>query len=252
MIRAFVVISISGAIALAAPAFAATTTAQDVAMPGSRNAAVIKALWMNQPGWLSVQASGQVDYTPDEVHLTLGVEGEASTASAAAAGIATRANAVIAALKNLGISAADITTTGFNLYYRQAAQNVSAAYVASESVNLKTSVDRAGTAIDTGIRAGANQSYGLTFDTSRRDALYQQAVERAVKNARDLAQAAATAAGVKLGSVTSINVGNQAAPQPVMPLFRAAAAVAAPAPPPVEPGTGTISADVTVTYLVTH
>jgi uncharacterized protein len=204
----------------------------------------------HHPATISVQGDGEVDYTPDEARMTLGVNGEAANAAAATADIAGRANSVISALKALGIPAASITTNGFNLYYRQATETVKAAFVASESISVKSPVDKAGAAIDAGIRAGANQTYGLSYETTQRDALYKQAVQRAVKQARDLAEAAASAAGLRLGAVISISV-DGASPPPFAPVARMQTmAMAAPAPPPISPGTGTMTATVSVTYSI--
>jgi len=211
---------------------------------------VVAAPTPPMPPTISVQGDGEVDYTPDEARVTLGVNGEDASAAAAAADIAGRANAVIAAIKSLGIPAGSITTNGFNLYYRQATETVKAAFVASESISVKAPVDKAGAAIDAGIRAGANQTYGLSYETTQRDALYKQAVQRAVKQARDLADAAASAAGLRLGAVLSISVGG-ATPAPFAPVARMTTmAVAAPAPPPISPGTGTMTAIVSVTYSI--
>jgi len=229
------------AILAAGPACAATT-------PTSESDMMTSMMMMHHMSNITVQGAGHVDYTPDIAHITLGVNGEAPSAAAAATDIAGRANAVIAALKNLGIAEGDITTTGYNLFYRQPTDTVKAAFVASENITVKTSVDKAGQAIDAGLRAGANQTYGMNFDTSRRDALYKEAVANAVKNARDVAQVAAGAAGMKLGSVMSIDVAAGYNPSPYVPAMSMARA-GPPAPlPPVAPGTGTVSATVSVRF----
>jgi uncharacterized protein YggE len=231
-------LTIAAAACLAAtPAFAAPTP-----MPQSD---MMTMMMMHHMSSVTVQGTGQVEYTPDIAHVTLGVNGEAPSAAAASADIAGRANAVIAALKNLGIAAGDITSTGYNLFYREPTETVKAAFVASENISVKTSVDKTGQAIDAGLRAGANQTYGLSFDTSQRDALYKQAVDRAVRQARDVAQSAASAAGVKLGSVMTIDVpaANQTPVMAPMAAMRVAAA-----PPPIAAGTGTLSATVTVRF----
>jgi uncharacterized protein YggE len=234
-------LTIAAAVCLsAAPALAATT-------PMSQDDML--SMMMMHHSSITVQGTGHVDYTPDIAHVTLGVSGEAPSAAAAAADIAGRANAVIAALKTLGVAEGDITTTGYSLFYRQPTETVKAAFVASENISVKTSVDKAGQAIDVGLRAGANQTYGLSFDTSHHDALYKQAVASAVKNARDVAQVAAGAAGVNLGSVMSIDVSAAFNPmQFVANLGIARMAAPAPAPPPVAPGTGTVSATVTMRF----
>jgi len=246
------------ALAVATPATAAATTSAPMPMtpkpmPMASTMPMAGMMMMMMEHHLSqitVQSTGEVQYVPDIAHITLGVYGEAASASAAATDISNRANAVIAALKPLDIAAGDIKTSGFSLYYREPTQTVKAAYVAAESISIKAAVDKVGAAIDASIRAGANQSYGLQFDTSQRDALYRQAVQRAVQQAHDLAQAAASAGGVKLGALRSIAVPG-AATTGIVPLARLAMPMAqAAAPPPIEPGTGTISASVSVTYSI--
>jgi uncharacterized protein YggE len=239
-LAAAILIVASGGRVLAAPA----------PMPAPPMGPDMMYMMAHHSATISVQGDGEVDYTPDEARLTLGVNGEDASAAAATADIAGRANAVIAALKSLGIPAGSITTNGFNLYYRQATETVKAAFVASESISVKSPVDKAGAVIDAGIRAGANQTYGLSYETTQRDALYKQAVQRAVKQARDLADAAASAAGLRLGAVMSISVGG-AEPAPFAPVARMSTmAMAAPAPPPISPGTGTMTATVSVTYSI--
>ena len=236
------------------PALAATTAPMPMGnMPMSMS--TMMTMMMQHHAGIAVDATGDVQYTPDIARITLGVNGEAANAAAAASDIANRASAVIAALKSLGIAASDIRTSGFNLYYRQPSQGpagtIKGAYVASESVTIKAPVGKVGAAIDAAVAAGANESYGLEYDTSNRDALYKQAVQRAVQQAHDLAAAAASAAGVKLGTVISIRVPSFAPPG-IVPLARTAMTLsaAAPAPPPIEPGTGKISASVSVTYSI--
>src|SRR5271165_2348954 len=237
-----VALLIAGVLA-AAPAAADTT-------PPSHDMNSMMMMMAHHMTSVSVQGTGLVDYTPDQAHVTLGVNGEAPNAAAAASDIAGRPNSVIAALKGLGIADADITTSGYNLYYRQATDTVKAAFVASETIGVKTPIDKAGAAIDAGIKAGANQTYGLTYDTTQRDALYKQAVQRAVKQAHDLAEVAAAAAGVKLGSVMTITVGSGIPMQSYMPMVRTLAMTPAAAPPPIAPGTGVMSASVQVTYSI--
>jgi uncharacterized protein len=239
---------IARVLTIAVVAMLAVAPAQAATTPMSQGD-MMTMMMMHHMSSITVPGMGHVDYTPDVAHVSLGVNGEAPSAAAAAADIAGRANAVIAALKTLGVAEGDITTTGYSLFYRQPTDTVKAAFVASENISVKTSVDKAGQAIDAGLRAGANQTYGLTFDTSRRDALYKQAVASAVNNARDVAQVAAGAAGIKLGAVMSIDVSAAYNPTQYMATL-AMARIAAPAaaPPPIAPGTGTVSATVAVRF----
>jgi uncharacterized protein len=222
-------------------------TAGSIATPAvadTMSSSMMMMMAMHNMASVTVQATGEVDYTPDVAYVTLGVNTEGASAGAATADLNGRANAVIAALKSLGISAGDIQTKNYNLYYRQSTETVKAAFVASESIGVKTTIDKAGAALDAGLRAGANQTYGLSFDTSQGDALYKQALQRAVKQAHDLAAIAAAAAGVRLGNVRTINFGSSiAAPMAAQGVMRMDAA-----PPQLAAGTGHMSASVSMTY----
>jgi uncharacterized protein YggE len=82
--------------------------------------------------------------------------------------------------------------------------------------------------------AGVNQVSGAQLDSSRRKDLEREAMARAVQDARMNAEVLATAAGVKLGTVCTLN-GDASAPP--MPMYRrgpmmAMQDAAAAAPPP--------------------
>ena len=75
-------------------------------------------------------------------------------------------------------------------------------------------------------------------------ALYRDALRSAVANAKDKAEALASAAGLTLGGAETIVEGGQSSP----PISYAQKADAAGVSVPIEPGTQTIEASVTVTY----
>ncbi|MBC5825065.1 MAG: SIMPL domain-containing protein [Candidatus Eremiobacteraeota bacterium] len=241
-----------------------------------------------QPPSISVTATGSVSYVPNIARLSLGVRVESSSAGSAAAAVNARAQAVVNALRNGGIAARDMKTSGYTLEYQQppspqaqplmqpgsdgAVQSSAAtqaqsrpvmstaptrgfpnehrlvlagSYVATETIDVKAPVSRAGAAIDTGINAGANQTYGLSYDTSARDALYRDALTAAVRAARSQAADIARAAGVSIASLQSVST-SQGGFNPEPQVFMARASTA----PPVLAGTDTITATVQVTYRV--
>jgi uncharacterized protein YggE len=79
------------------------------------------------------------------------------------------------------------------------------------------------------------------------DALYRDALGKALDDARAKAAALAKAGGFGVGQVATVT--EQTAGSPV-PVFQSAAAKAADATP-VEPGTQDVTADVTVTFRIT-
>gem|GEM_PF-1333517 len=209
---------------------------------------------------IEVVVSGSVTFVPDVAQANLGVRATADTAAGAAERMNARARSMIDALHRLGVQDRDIKTVGYSLYLQSpeprpvtlqggpvlgAPQPTSSVYVASESVEVTSSVAKSGAIIDAAIKAGADQSYGISFDTTQRDRLYRAALTKAIQKARDEAQAIAAAAHVGLAGIQSISTGESQAR--VMPMARAMAAEAG---PPIEAGTDTISATVDMVYRI--
>lgn len=217
------------------------------------------------PPSISVSASGSVKYAPDIAHVTFGVRAQSPTASGAAAEVNTRAQAVVKQLRGMGIADADMKTSGYSLDYQppdigdastsgplagEVHRPISmGSYVASESIDVTVSVAKAGEALDGAVKAGANQTYGLSYDTSQRDRLYRQALAAALTSARSQAVALAAAAGVQLGNVIAISTGGSAGPMPLPMAGRMMMMTNAPSPP-VLGGTDMIDAMVNVVYAI--
>src|SRR5438876_544022 len=94
------------------------------------------------------------------------------------------------------------------------------------------------------VEAGSNSVSGPMLSRSDDDALYRDALRSAVANAKDKAEALASAAGLTLGGAETIVEGGQSSP----PISYTQKADAAGVSVPIEPGTQTIEASVTVTY----
>ncbi|HEY5095423.1 MAG TPA: SIMPL domain-containing protein [Candidatus Eremiobacteraceae bacterium] len=218
------------------------------------------------PPSISVSASGSVKYAPDIAHVSFGVRAQSQAATDAAAQVNTRAQAVVKELRGMGISDADIKTSGYTLDFQQNDSGMGGSvsngplagephrpislgyYVATESIDVTVSVSQAGAALDGAVKAGANETYGLSYDTSQRDRLYRQALAAGVSSARAQAVALAAAAGVQLGSIIAISTGGGGGPMPMQGrmMMMGASAVA----PPVLGGTDTIDATVSVIYAI--
>lgn len=91
---------------------------------------------------------------------------------------------------------------------------MSSGFVASRSVTvLLRQVARLNAFLDTGLAAGADEIADVSFESSRADALREEARRKAVDDARAKAEGMATAFGARLGPVYSIDSAgsNQAA-----------------------------------------
>ena len=113
----------------------------------------------------------------------------------------------------------------------------------TQVASAETSLDGAGALIDAAVAAGANTIYGPSLSRSDADALYRQALSKAVDDAKGRAELLAKAAGRSLGRVTAIAESGSAAPVPY-----AAKASAAQDSTPVVSGPQETTASVTVTY----
>ncbi len=210
-----------------------------------------------RPPSITVSASGSVDYVPDIARVQLGIRAQAASASAAASMVNQTAAQVVAAIQHQGISERSIQTSGYNLEYREPqppqqqgatvstmALSTVGSYVASEILQVTTPVKSASAVLDAAITAGANTSYGLTYQSSNADALYRAALAKAVQSARSTAEAIASAAHLTIVQIASIsNTQEQMGPQPMMRVMASAAA-------PVLAGTDTVTATVFAVYLV--
>ncbi len=215
----------------------------------------------NQPPTISVTGSGSISYVPDISRITVGIRVESGSAQDAVNSLNQRAQQVIAALHALGISDRNIQTTSYNLQYREPPQpmpglaappTVSSTetiaraplggYVAMETLQVTTSIAQSGKTLDAAIQAGANESFGLSYQTSNADALYRQALAKAVQQAHDAATVIAQAAHLSIVGVESISTTAPAgvAPEPFMARSMAI----------VTPGTEAIAATVYVVYKV--
>lgn len=203
--------------------------------------------------------TAQADLTPDLATVTLGVVTEKPTASAATEETARKAQAIVAAARDLGIGAADIQTQSLTL--TQTYDNINDAngryvgqkprgFEAANIVRIRIrDLARAGAIAQTLIEKGANRFDGIDFSVERPELALNRLVAEAVKNAKAQATAAAEAAGVKLGRVLQIErPGTEGASRPVA---YAARAKAAPAPSmPVEAGTSNASTEIEVTWAI--
>jgi uncharacterized protein len=148
-----------------------------------------------------------VSKKPDVAYLSVGVESQQSTASAAQSDLANKAAKLIARAKGLGVADKDLNTSGYSIgpYYPPNAQTISG-YRASEQLQLKWhTVDTAGKAVDALVQEGGATNVGVSFGLADPKAAQAEARTLAIADARSRAQAMANAAGVKLGQVIRVS-----------------------------------------------
>ena len=217
---------------------------------------------------VSTSGTATTKVQPDKFSVTVGVETNGTTAQEAADGNAVAMDKVIAALRALGISEDQISTSNYNVYpvyeYRQPTEpciliyppppecqpkNEITGYRASNSVTVTLDADGqidAGEVIDTAIGAGANTVQGAYYFLSqeRQMEVQEGLIQQAIENARQRATVAASAVGMGIDRVKSINLNDV-----YFPVFSRGAGLEA-ADTQILPGQQDVAMTVTVVYVM--
>jgi hypothetical protein len=191
---------------------------------------------------ITVTGVGSVEAVPDEAQMSFGVETRRPTAKAAVAANAEEMRKIVNALRQAG--GRELATQWVSVYpVSNGEDGTIDGYSASNSVSATSDVGDAPALIDAAAEAGANQVSGPGLSSSNAEALYRQALGKAVAEARARAEVLAKAAGRSLGEVTSIVEGGAQA----TPLYREAADAAL-ASTPIIPGEQETTASISVTF----
>lgn len=196
-------------------------------------------------GGITVTGTGTATLTPDGATMSFGTVSQARTAANALAANSQVVARVVDALRGAGIAKKDLQTSEVSLSPRTSGNGDEVAgYTATNTVTaIVRELGSLGRAIDAAVAAGGNQVYGPGFLSSDQDAGYRRALQAAVADARVKAQTLATASGVSLGTIrTIVESGATSVPLPMAAAGRDAAAT------PIEPGTQTVEANVSVTF----
>jgi uncharacterized protein YggE len=199
---------------------------------------------------ITVVGMASVTAPNDTAGVSFGVRTAHATPAAALSDTSGRTQRVIAALTAAGIAKADIQTQTVSLSRgvrpRRGHRKRRVVYTATNSVSVVVrDIGTTGTVIQAAVNAGATSVSGVEFSASNADDLYRRALGLAYDDAHAKAAALAEHAGATLGRPISIQEGQQDFVNP------SAQTVAAPSPaPPIEPGTATVDAFVTVVFAI--
>ena len=155
---------------------------------------------------ITVTGVGSVEAVPNEAQMSFGVETRAPTAKAAVAANADAMRRIVNALRQAG--GREIATQWVSVYPVTNDMGAVDGYSASNSVSATSDVDDAAALIDAAAEAGANQISGPGLSSSNAEALYRQALGKAVAEARARAEVLAKAAGRSLGEIKDIAEAN--------------------------------------------
>ena len=203
---------------------------------------------------LSVNGIGRVTIVPDMATVNIGVRSEADSVTDALESNTTQANAISAALKEMGIEEKDIQTSNFNIYpndrWNPMTGEVEGRYfVVENTVNvIVRELSSLGEVLNVVVEAGANSIYGISFNVEDRSAAVAEARDIAIADAKAKAEAIAASAGVQLGELISISVYESG--MPIGYFDGKGGMMAAEAEVPIAAGTLTIVMESNLSYTI--
>ena len=176
-----------------------------------------------RPRTVSVTGQSEVAAEPDMARVTLGVDSRKPTMAEARTEVTATVDRVLALCRELKIDPKYVNATRLQVQpeYRwneKDRKRVLLGYAVTRQVEIELrDLEKLGTLLEKAVDAGVNQVGDPVLDSTRRKELERQAMTKAVEDARLNAETLARAAGVKLGTVRTLN-GN--ASPPSVPIYR--------------------------------
>ena len=203
---------------------------------------------------VTVSASAEARRQPDIAILSTGVVSLAADANGAIRRNAEQMTRVVAAIRAAGIADKDVQTSGVSLNpdYQYVANRPPRikGYYASNTVNVTVrDIGRLGGILDALVATGANQVNGPMFDIEDKDAVLDEARDKALAKARTRADGYAKRLGLRVLRVVSVDETGGRGPRPV--LVRSAAVEQASvgnASAPIAPGENVLGLTLDVVY----
>ena len=198
---------------------------------------------------ITVTGDASISRAPDMATISIGVTSVGESAAEALGANSKTMEAVIARLKEKGIAAGDLQTSGlsvnpnYNSSYSSSSEQTASGFTAMNVLTVGIrDLDGLGGVLDAVVADGANTLNGVSFGLVDPRPALDEARKEAVADARARAEVLAAAAGVKLGDLVSITEGYGYGGGPA-PMFRAEAASV-----PVERGEVSYQATTTVVW----
>ena len=194
---------------------------------------------------------GEVHLAPNYAYVLVGVTTQSQNAAETASENARRIAATISALRGLGLTEQQVTTSGYSLtptyeYPKNSPPKLSG-FSARNTVRADVRhLEDLGKVIDAAVSAGATDISSIQFLASSTEEARRNALADAVKHARDEADAIARAAGGSLGRLIAVNSGGIAQPgySEYQTMVLASSSGSVRSPTPIVPGELSVVAQV--------
>ena len=157
---------------------------------------------------LTVSGSGTVLVESDLAVVTVGVREASTDVLVAQSTVNEKIAAIKQALLEAGAKESEINTDSINIYANYDYSDnteVIVGYTANNTLSVRTTdIDNVGALIDAAFAAGANTLDNVQFTVQDDSEAREQALTKAVEDARRKAEVLAAAAGLQIASIESI------------------------------------------------
>ena len=192
---------------------------QQIIKEAGKGAPQLPDVYTDSNGGITVSGSATISVEPDLAILDMGVEAFGKTVSFARSDAAIAMDAIVSSLKSEGVLEKDIQTQRLNISPKYEWQEISigsqvtnkqvlTGYSVSNYVRVKIrDLDHVGKIVDSASESGGDfvRVNGISFNLEDTYNLMPQLREQAVQNAFMKADEYASAAGLRLGSITSLS-----------------------------------------------
>lgn len=211
-----------------------------------------------------VTGYGDAFSTPDVATFTYSVSADAESVAGAQSTVTAKSDAILAALKEMGVDEDDVRTVDYAVYpkyvyqsavcgpnYCPPGRQVPDGFTVTHSVEVKIrKTDDAGKALALAGDKGATNISSLNFTLDDPDAVQNEARDEAVREAREKAKALAKSLDVNLGRVVDFN-DNSYTPSPYFMRAQEGMALSSDIKAPSIPvGQNKFISNVTITYEI--
>lgn len=205
---------------------------------------------------ITIEGTGKVTAKPDVAEIALGVTTEGAAVKDIQEQNSKKMNAIIAAVKDLGVKSEDIQTQQYSVsprYNWDNGKQTLLGYTITQQVSVKVrDLDKAGTVLAKAGELGANQMGSIQFVIDNPDALEAQARGKAIEDAKTKAEALAGQLGMTVVRVVSFSESGNGYFPPMAAYSAGDMAMKTEAVPvpQIEAGTNEVTSNVNVVFEV--
>ena len=185
-------------------------------------ATTVAATALAQTNGIHVSGQGSLEVEPDMGYVSMHVRREGSDPAELRREIDKVVRAILKLVRNLKIAESDVTTAALSInprYRRRDSETVVDGVIATQTILITLrNLDLFGRLLNRSLEEGVNNVDPIRLDTSRRVELENQALEVAMKDAREEAARVALGLDLRLGQALNVQVVSHS-PRPQMALM---------------------------------